>query len=408
MVNRITFWVALFGILLTTFMWIQKQNGFDNGCFGMPAPKVEAASVSGCQEAMESESGDFLGVDNVVAGFFFYTTLGVLAFAMLFSSGAVTKLIGNLKLGLSGGGLVFSFYLMYVLFFDLQVTCKLCILSATAIATMFGFELTNFLKKRPFVLETAEEKFRELSIFSFSAFVVGALALSGQFLTANGNAGSSSASGDVRATVNEVIEQRFDQSFLTMMAPCEIDDSKMLLTAWQDLLDEDDPVMGNPNSPVKVIDLFDPNCPHCKQVHNVLKPIVQQYGDRVAFYYKPFPLWQKSIAQVHALWLANDQGRYFNMVELLFQAQQKEPMSQDQLFQIARSAGLNMDTFKQGVESSKYIKKVSEYKERTKNAGISSAPIVLLNGNFVGKKSQTLTNQCLSKLIEEELSRNGQ
>lgn len=51
------------------------------------------------------------------------------------------------------------------------------------------------------------------------------------------------------------------------------------------------PVRGNPNAKVKLVNFDDLECPYCSQTHRTLFPdLLKEYGDRVAFIYKDFPL----------------------------------------------------------------------------------------------------------------------
>jgi protein-disulfide isomerase len=51
------------------------------------------------------------------------------------------------------------------------------------------------------------------------------------------------------------------------------------------------PVRGNANAKVVVVNYDDLQCPYCSMVHQTLFPqLLKEYGDRVAFIYKDFPL----------------------------------------------------------------------------------------------------------------------
>ena len=51
------------------------------------------------------------------------------------------------------------------------------------------------------------------------------------------------------------------------------------------------PVRGNPNAKVVAVNYDDFQCPYCARVHQTLFPeLLKEYGDRVAFIYKNFPL----------------------------------------------------------------------------------------------------------------------
>jgi protein-disulfide isomerase len=61
-------------------------------------------------------------------------------------------------------------------------------------------------------------------------------------------------------------------------------------------VDNTDYIFGNPNAPILLIEYSDYDCPFCKQYHETLSRIIEQYGanGRVAWVYRQFP-----IAQLH-------------------------------------------------------------------------------------------------------------
>lgn len=405
MINRITFVLALLGIVLTTHMWIQKQRGFDYGCLGAQGSQVESATVSGCEEAMTSENSDFLGVDNILAGFLFYITMSLLSFAALISSQKISALISKAQIGLSAIALLFSLFLVYILFFKLKTTCSLCLTSASLITLMFGSQVYAVRKVTLFE-KSDNDSIHDISLFSFSAFVA-ALLLLGDLLFVSNIFAPQSAGDDVKAAVNQVLEERFDSHYLNMMAPCQIDESRAPKTDWRQFIEKGDPVLGNPNASVIVIDIFDPNCPHCKKVHEMMKAVVQHYRNRVAFFYKPYPLRPASFDQIRVMWLAKEQKRFFEMVEAQFQMQKKGGLSHEELLQISKRLRLDVKQIEDGLNSSSYDKEIKDFKKKLNAAGIHSAPIILINGKHVGKKRQSLTPQCIGVLLEDELTASG-
>lgn len=61
-------------------------------------------------------------------------------------------------------------------------------------------------------------------------------------------------------------------------------------------VDQTDYVRGNPNAPILMIEYSDYDCPFCKQYHETLNQIMNEYGvtGKVAWVYRQFPL-----AQLH-------------------------------------------------------------------------------------------------------------
>ncbi len=79
---------------------------------------------------------------------------------------------------------------------------------------------------------------------------------------------------------------------------------------YQNVMDKLDvagrPVRGNPNAKVKLINFDDLQCPFCSKTHSILFPeLLKEYGDRVAFIYKDFPLSEIHPWALHAAIDAN-------------------------------------------------------------------------------------------------------
>jgi len=110
--------------------------------------------------------------------------------------------------------------------------------------------------------------------------------------------------------------------------------TKMDLTQdpYQDIMDKLDvkgrPVRGNPNAKVMVVNFDDLECPYCSQTHRILFPeLLKEYGDRVAFVYKDFPLSEihpwATHAAVNANCLAAQSGdAYWDFADYLHSNQQ--------------------------------------------------------------------------------------
>ena len=66
------------------------------------------------------------------------------------------------------------------------------------------------------------------------------------------------------------------------------------------------PIRGNPNAKVVIVNYDDFECPYCSHNHETLFPqLLKEYGDRVAFVYKDFPLSEIHPWAIHAAVDAN-------------------------------------------------------------------------------------------------------
>jgi len=179
---------------------------------------------------------------------------------------------------------------------------------------------------------------------------------------------------------------------------CFFDPEKQPVANPASLVDFQDPSQGNAEAPVTIVEYFDPNCPHCKTMHAVMKQAVEQYEDEAHFVYKPMPLWGFSVPQIEALYAAAQEGKFIPMLEAQYARQQRGGLSMEQLKSIAQEIGMNPDVLASRVEQETYRQKIMQQRQRAVEIGVSSTPTVLVNGRFVDGQSRTL--RCLGAFIE--------
>ena len=166
-----------------------------------------------------------------------------------------------------------------------------------------------------------------------------------------------------------------------------------------------DPIKGDPNAPVTVIEYFDPNCPHCRDLYPIMKEVAEQHGDRAKFAYIPFPLWWQdpsdprySLAQVEALHAAAQEGKFFEMLEAQLMTDEAG-LSLEQLKGIAEEVGMDPERMAHRIENDVYLDAIMEQRRRGAQTGITGMPAVFVNGRLVASDSRTV--ECLGELIEE-------
>lgn len=89
---------------------------------------------------------------------------------------------------------------------------------------------------------------------------------------------------------------------------------------------EDDHVLGNPNAPIIIVEYSDIDCPFCKQYHEVMKQVIDEYGPsgEVAWVYRHFPITQiHPDARKHAIaaeCVAREGGNdaFWDFLDILF------------------------------------------------------------------------------------------
>jgi protein-disulfide isomerase len=180
---------------------------------------------------------------------------------------------------------------------------------------------------------------------------------------------------------------------------CRYDPEKEPFADYMSLLSPRDPFSGNPTAPVKVIEFFDPNCPHCRTMYQVLKEVSKNHADDAMFVYKPFVLWQFSVDQSAALYAAAQDSRFFEMLELQFAEHAPGGLSREELQALAVRIGMDPDLMTRRIQSGVYLSALSETREQGRQAGVTAVPALMINGRWVDGNSRTAA--CIAQLIEE-------
>lgn len=134
---------------------------------------------------------------------------------------------------------------------------------------------------------------------------------------------------------------------------------------------DDDPVMGDPNAPVTIIDFSDYECPFCKRhFDQTFGQIKKDYVDtgKVKYVYRDLPLsFHDPLAtkQAIAANCAREQGNdetYFKMHDAIFKTTTSNGngMTMDQLYGLATTIGIDQAAFKTCVDTDKYKDEVAK------------------------------------------------
>ncbi len=156
---------------------------------------------------------------------------------------------------------------------------------------------------------------------------------------------------------------------------------------------DDDPVLGDKNAPITLIEFSDYECPFCKRHYDqVYGQIKKDYIDtgKVKLVYRDFPLsFHDPMATTEAIAAncAREQGgdvAYFKIHDEMFKqtTSNGNGLSKDKIYTISTSLGLNTDNLKSCVESEKFKDEVTKDIADGSASGVSGTP-----GFFIGKSS---------------------
>jgi protein-disulfide isomerase len=170
-------------------------------------------------------------------------------------------------------------------------------------------------------------------------------------------------------------------------------------------VDEADPVLGDANAPVTIVEFSDFECPFCRQFHQTTFPQLQrEYIDtgRVKFVFKDFPLSQihpRAQAAAEAAQCAHQQDKFWEYSAKLFAPE--STLEEPKLLTLASELGLNAATFTTCLKAHEQAEKVTKNTQAAIAAGISSTPSFVVNGTLV---EGALPFAAFQEVIEAKLS----
>ena len=163
---------------------------------------------------------------------------------------------------------------------------------------------------------------------------------------------------------------------------------------------------GGKDARVTLIEYGDFQCPACAYYFPMIRQLEGDFGDSLRIVYRHFPLSSHKYAQIssRASEAAGKQGRFWEMHDKLYDTQETWSSSKnvEELFAgYAGELGLDVDQFKNDLNSDEIKQKVGNDYDSGIKAGVNSTPSFFINGEKV-KNSATYDE--FKKLISEKIS----
>lgn len=143
---------------------------------------------------------------------------------------------------------------------------------------------------------------------------------------------------------------------------------------------DDDPVRGDANAPVTIVEFTDFQCPSCAAMQPLLEDALKSYGNKVRLVVRDFPLSMHpdSRKAAEAANAAHAQGKFFEYIALLLKRQKALDVAS--LKKYASELGLDRARFDAALDSGKYASEVKRDIDDGEIYGVDSTPAVFVNG----------------------------
>ena len=169
-------------------------------------------------------------------------------------------------------------------------------------------------------------------------------------------------------------------------------------------------VEGKGTAGVTLTEYGDYECPYCEQYYPTVKSVVTEFGDKIKFQFRNFPLTslhRNAFAAARAAEAASLQGKFWEMHDALYDPGNYQSWTTSgspnvSFEQYAQQLGLNVTKFKTDFASSQVNDAINADMAEGNRLGITGTPSFFLNGKKIEiandlKNFQKILNDAVAK-----------
>jgi len=168
------------------------------------------------------------------------------------------------------------------------------------------------------------------------------------------------------------------------------------------LLKESDPIAGNKNSELRIIEFGDFQCIYCEQMYKTLVNIMSEYQKDIWLVWKDFPnpVHTEAMRSAIAARCAQNQGKFWEYHNYLFENQ--DNLSRELYNKIALELQLNLAEFNKCLDGKETASLVGDGLVDGQNIGVDATPYLII-GNSV--YNYALTDEELRRVVKDKLGK---
>ncbi|MEQ8671959.1 MAG: thioredoxin domain-containing protein [Aggregatilineales bacterium] len=173
----------------------------------------------------------------------------------------------------------------------------------------------------------------------------------------------------------------------------------------QDRLDLD-PILGEPDAPVTVIEYGAYACEACQAFHRsgAIEQILAEYGGQVNFSFRDFPVispaYDRMAANVAQCVLDQGQNQFWAFHNALFTAVNAPRTSENELISLAGGIdGVDQNTLDECASNDTHLRTVVYDQNRAQDLGLRSTPSFVVNGQVIIGGNPTALRQAINAAL---------
>jgi len=162
------------------------------------------------------------------------------------------------------------------------------------------------------------------------------------------------------------------------------------------------PSLGPEDAPITIVEFSDYQCPYCIMWHEqVYHQLLSEYGDKIRFVYRDFPLTQihpGAQPAAEAADCALEQDKYWEYHDAIFSSNYE--LTRDGFLQIASDLGMDTTAFATCIDSGKYAEEVLTDLQEGSGIGVESTPTFYINGfQVVGAQPYSAFKNVIDQIL---------
>jgi protein-disulfide isomerase len=159
------------------------------------------------------------------------------------------------------------------------------------------------------------------------------------------------------------------------------------LSEFCDAADGNCVVEGASDAPVTMVEISDFGCSHCRNFHQeTASSLKEEFVDtgQVRWIVMPYALGSATVPASNAALCANEQGKFFEFSDALFNIEPVEQaLLRDSFIQVGQEIGLDGDSFEQCLVDGRYNNTISTNQQAASQAGVNSTPTFFVNDQII-------------------------
>ncbi len=175
-----------------------------------------------------------------------------------------------------------------------------------------------------------------------------------------------------------------------------------MLSKNETVIESKDVTIGNAAAPVTIMEFIDYESRNCAEANEIVKKIMEDFGEKVKFNFRHFPLMrihQKALKAAEAAVAAAQEGKFLEMHEMLLSNQKH--LGIISLKSYAKEIGIINKSFLNNLVNGKYGLYVQDDLKYGIRLGVKEVPAFFINGEKLeGKITEESLTEGINSAIE--------